>query len=110
MSDNQQHLQQILSMLDEDQAAEIKTIDVRGQTTVTDYMIIASGRSSRHVSAIATHLIEKAKAQHIHCLSATGLENGEWVLVDFGDYIVHLFQPDVRAFYNLEGLWDNHQA
>lgn len=110
MSDTQANLNLILSVLDDNQAIDIKTIDVRGQTTVTDYMIIASGRSSRHVAAIANYLIENAKKQHLICLSVTGLETSEWVLVDFGDYIVHLFQPDIRAFYNLEGLWNNNQA
>lgn len=107
MPDKPEQLKQLLFILDEIQAIDVVTIDVRKQTTVTDYMIIASGRSSRHVIAIAQTVMEKMKAAGTAALGVTGLEGGEWVLVDFGDYIVHIMQADTRQFYNLEGLWQD---
>jgi len=97
----------IVEILDEIQASDITVIDVSQQTSVTDNMIICSGRSSRHVKAIANTLIEKVKANGQRPLGCHGEETGDWILVDLGDSIVHIMQPEVRAHYNLEGLWKN---
>lgn len=110
MPDQSEQLKQLLLFLEDSQASEIVTIDVRKQTNVTDYMIIASGRSSRHVKAIASTLMEKMKAAGNAALGENGSETGDWVLVDFGDFVVHVMQPDARALYNLEGLWQEKDA
>ncbi|KTD09480.1 ribosome silencing factor [Legionella jamestowniensis] len=107
MSEQPLLLKKLLQALDDNQAIDIVTIDVAQQTSVTDYMIICSGRSSRHVKAIAELVIEKMKAEGLMPLSQNGLETGEWVLVDFGDFVLHVMQADIRSFYNLEGLWQN---
>ena len=91
----------IVEILDEIQAADITVIDVSQQTSVTDNMIICSGRSSRHVKAIANTLIEKIKANGQKPLGCHGEETGDWILVDLGDSIVHIMQPEVRAHYKL---------
>jgi ribosome-associated protein len=99
-------LSTLLHALEEMQAIDVKVIDVRKQTTITDYMIIASGRASRHVKAIAQKVMEHMKIADLPQLHCTGLEAGDWVLIDFGDLIVHIMQPESRHFYNLEGLWE----
>lgn len=101
-------LKQIMHTLDDSQAIDIKTINVRDLTSVTDYMIICSGRSSRHVKAIAESVMEKMKAGGTPALGAHGLESGDWALIDFGDFVLHVMLPDSRAFYNLEGLWESN--
>lgn len=101
-------LNKLLNSLDDIQAIDIKVLDVRQQTTVTDYMIIASGRASRHVKAIADKVMEDMKHAGLPPLSSTGLESGDWALIDFGDFIVHVMQAESRRFYNLEGLWEEH--
>lgn len=106
MSDKNSVLQKLLKSLEDMQATDIKVMDVRQQTTITDTMILACGRSSRHVKSIAQKVVEDLKHLGIPSLSCSGLESGEWVLVDFGDYIVHVMQPESRLFYNLEGLWE----
>ncbi|MGQ3890634.1 ribosome silencing factor [Legionella sp. CNM-4043-24] len=105
MPENSEQLKQLLAFLEDSQAIDVVCIDVRGQTTVTDYMIIASGRSSRHVNAIAGNLMEQMKAAGTAAIGENGSETGDWVLVDFGDYVVHIMQPDARSHYNLEELW-----
>jgi ribosome-associated protein len=100
-------LKPLLKSLDEIQAINVSVIDVKDQTSITDYMIICSGRSSRHVRAIADLVAEQMKAADFATLSQTGLENAEWVLLDFGDFVLHIMQADSRAFYNLEGLWQS---
>lgn len=91
--------------LDDDKAENIVTIDLAGKTSVTDHMIIASGRSDRHVGALANHLTQKLKESGIEILATEGLENCDWVLIDAYDMVIHLFRPDVRTFYNLEKMW-----
>lgn len=105
MPDYPKTLEHILFLLDEAQANDIVTIDVRNQTTITDYMVIASGRSSRHVKAIAMQVMEKMKADGTPAINNSGVEFGDWALVDFGDFIIHVMQPESRTFYNLEELW-----
>jgi ribosome-associated protein len=106
MSGQNSKLSKIIHALEEMQAVDIKVIDVRKQTTITDYMIIASGRASRHVKAIAEKVMEQMKTVNFPSLTCTGLEAGDWVLIDFGDFVVHVMQRDSRQFYNLEGLWE----
>jgi len=101
-------LDKLLKILDDNQAIDIQTIDVRNQTAITDYMIVASGRASRHVKAIAEKTMEEMKTAGMPAISSAGLDSGDWVLVDFGDYILHVMQPDSRQFYNIEGLWVDH--
>lgn len=100
-------LAQLLKALEDIQAIDIKTLDVRSQTTITDYMIIVSGRSSRHVKAIAESIMDTMKHAGNPALNASGFESGDWVLVDYGNVIVHIMQADSRQYYNLEGLWEN---
>lgn len=80
-------------------------IDLHGKTSIADYMVIASGRSQRQVGALAEHLIEKLKRTFKSPISAEGRQQCDWVLVDAGDVIVHIFRPEVREFYNLEKMW-----
>lgn len=94
-----------LHALDQLKAADVQVLDVRGQASFTDYMIFASGNSSRHVSAIAASVIEAAKASGQPALGIEGEDVGEWILVDLGDAIVHVMLPDVRRYYELEKLW-----
>jgi ribosome-associated protein len=95
----------ILQSLDDDQAVETVSIPLAGKSTIADYMVIASGRSSRQVSSMASKLAEKVKAQTGQSPKIEGLAAADWVLIDAGDVIVHLFRPEVRSFYNLERMW-----
>lgn len=103
-------LSPLLHALEEIQAIDIKVIDVSHHTSVTDYMVICSGRSSRHVQAIAQSVLESMKTIGIKPVSNPYLGSPDWELLDFGDYIVHIMQPETRAFYNLEGLWQDLNA
>ena len=98
-------LSQIVSSLDDDKADDIVQIDLRGKTTIGDYMVIASGRSSRQVSAISDKLTERLKANCGVLCKTEGKDSGDWVLIDSGDVIVHVFRPEVREFYQLEKMW-----
>lgn len=109
MSEQNPMLQKLLHSLEDIQAVDITVIDVRQQTSITDYMIIASGRASRHVKAIAQKVMDDMKSAGLPALSSTGMELGDWALVDFGDFILHVMQPESRQFYNLEGLWEEHR-
>ena len=95
----------ILSRLEDDKAEDIITIDLSGKSDVADAMIIASGRSQRHVGALADHIARELKDLGFGTVSIEGLPACDWVLIDAGDVIVHLFRPEVRAFYNLERIW-----
>jgi ribosome-associated protein len=95
----------ILQSLDDDQAEEVISIPLAGKSSIADHMVIASGRSSRHVGAIAQKLAERIKhGLHINP-RIEGLPAADWVLIDAGDVVVHLFRPEVRGFYNLERMW-----
>jgi len=98
-------LQRIITSLDDDQAADIVTIDLAGRSSICDAAVIASGRSSRHVMAIADHLARRLKEQGYGTRPVTGATQGDWVLVDAGDVIVHVFRPEVRDYYDLESMW-----
>lgn len=95
----------IETSLDDDKAEQVVRIDLKGKTEIADYMLVASGRSSRHVAAIAEHIVEKLKASGHGRPKIEGLQTCDWVLVDAGDVIVHVFRPEVREFYNLEKMW-----
>ena len=95
----------ILDVLDEHSAQEIIEIDIRGKSSISDYMIIASGRSNRHVGALSDYLIKSLKNTGKKNIGIEGLKSCDWVLIDVGDVIVHLFRPEVRAFYNIEKIW-----
>ena len=97
--------QLILQSLDDDQAQEITSIPLAGKSSIGDYMVIASGRSTRHVAAVAEKLAEKIKKETGRAIKIEGLPAADWVLLDAGDVIVHLFRPEVRSFYNLERMW-----
>lgn len=99
-------LELVKTSLDDDKAIETVVIDLAGKTSFADYMVIASGRSSRQVAAMAVHLQEKLKSEGYKNLAVEGLQQGDWVLLDAGDVIVHVFRPEVREFYNLEKMWD----
>ncbi len=98
-------LKRILTSLDDDKAENIVTIDLQGRSALCDAAVIASGRSSRHVSAMADHLARKLKDNGYGTRPVNGQGQGDWVLVDAGDVIVHLFRPEVRDYYDLEGMW-----
>lgn len=97
--------QAILNKLDEDKAQDIVLIDLRGKSPMSDAMIVASGRSHRHVGALADHLLRLLKDHGLGKAKVEGLPHCDWVLVDGGDVIVHIFRPEVREFYNLEKMW-----
>ena len=98
-------LTRILSSLDDDKAENVVTIDLRGRSSVADFMVIASGRSSRQVAAIAEKLVERLKEETGRSCKVEGKEQGDWVLIDTQDVIVHVFRPEVRDFYQLEKMW-----
>lgn len=103
-------LELAVGALEERKAVAIQVLDVRSLTDITDYMIVASGRSTRQVSAIAEHLIEQAKSHDQRPMGTEGLRHGEWVLVDLCDVVVHLMTPDTREFYQLEKLWGGSET
>ena len=95
----------IVSVLDENKAEEIDAIDLMGQTSIADYMIIASGSSTRQVAALAGKIAEKFAGTPNAVLRTEGLPTADWVVVDCGEIIVHLFRPEVRTFYSIEKMW-----
>lgn len=98
-------LERILKSLDEDKAEDIVQIDLRGKTAIGDYMVIASGRSSRQVASISEKMVDRLKQEYGRLSKVEGKETGDWVLIDTGDVIVHVFRPEVREFYQLEKMW-----
>lgn len=95
----------ILSSLSDDKAEDIVQIDLRGKTEIGDYMVICSGRSTRQVSSISEKLAQKVKDDYGRTAKMEGKDTGDWVLIDTGDVIVHVFRPEVREFYQLEKMW-----
>lgn len=98
-------LETVMTCLDDSKAEEITTIDIQDKSALADYMVIASGRSNRHVSAVADHLLRELKSTGHKSIKVEGLQNADWVLIDIGDIVVHLFRPEVREFYALEKMW-----
>ncbi|WP_370873804.1 ribosome silencing factor [Caulobacter ginsengisoli] len=95
----------IMARLDDDKAQDIVLIDLKGKSPVADSMIIASGRSHRHVGALADHILRALKDAGCGRARVEGLPHCDWVLIDTGDLIIHLFRPEVRSFYNIEKIW-----
>jgi ribosome-associated protein len=94
-----------MNRLDDDKAQDIVLIDLKDKSSVADCMIVASGRSQRHVGALADHILRALKDAGIGKAKVEGMPHCDWVLIDAGDVIVHLFRPEVRSFYNLEKIW-----
>ena len=95
----------ILARLDDDKAQDVVFIDLKGKSSVADGLIVASGRSQRHVGALADHLLRTLKEAGYGKCRVEGMPHADWVLIDAGDVIVHLFRPEVRSFYNIEKIW-----
>jgi ribosome-associated protein len=95
----------VLSRLDNMKAEDTITIDLRAESAIADYMVVTSGRSNRHVGAVAEQVLEDLRGAGLSGLRVEGLPHCDWVLIDAGDVIVHVFRPEVRAFYNLEKMW-----
>ena len=95
----------VLRSLDDDQAVEVTSIPLKGKTAIADHMVIASGRSTRQVASMADKLARRIKEELGRSVKIEGLPTADWVLIDAGDIIVHLFRPEVRSFYNLERMW-----
>ena len=98
-------LKYIIKSLSENKAEDITTIDLRGRTSIGDYMVVASGTSSRLVSSISQKLVDTLKIDHARMSKVEGKDAGDWVLIDTGDVIVHVFRPEVREFYQIEKMW-----
>lgn len=95
----------VLTSLEDDQAVETVSIPLEGKSSIADHMVIASGRSTRQVASMAQKLVERIKGELGRSARIEGLPAADWVLIDAGDVIVHLFRPEVRSFYNLERMW-----
>ena len=98
-------LKEIISNLDDNKALDITSIPLEGKSDIADHLVIATGTSRRHVSSLAQRIVDNLKDYGLKSINAEGLEKGDWVLIDGGDIIVHLFREEVRDFYNLEKLW-----
>ncbi|AHD08247.1 MULTISPECIES: ribosome silencing factor [Phaeobacter] len=98
-------LARVLSSLNDDKAEDVVQIDLRGKTAIGDHMVIASGRSTRQVASMAEKLADRLKQDYGMVCKVEGKDTGDWVLIDTGDIIVHLFRPEVREFYQLEKMW-----
>jgi ribosome-associated protein len=95
----------VLTSLDDDLAQDIVTINLEGKSALADHMVIATGRSQRHIGALADHLLRKLKESGRKNIRTEGQNTGDWVLVDAGDVVVHIFREEVRAFYGIEKMW-----
>ncbi|CUI50279.1 Ribosomal silencing factor RsfS [Cognatishimia activa] len=98
-------LELILNSLENDKAEDIVHVDLRGRSSIGDFMVICSGRSSRQVAAMSEKLVERIKAETGRTSKIEGKDTGDWVLIDTGDVVVHVFRPEVREFYQLEKMW-----
>lgn len=103
--DVEQLLKVVEKSLDDSKAVDVKVIDLRGKTSMADYMVIASGTSSRHVNSVADSAIKDVKDNGVIGIEPEGMELCDWVLLDAGDIIIHIFKPEIREIYNLEGMW-----
>lgn len=100
----------VVSALEDMKGVEVRALDVRGSTPLTDFMVIASGTSDRHVKSLASSVLDKAREAGAETMGVEGEQEGEWVLVDLRDVVVHVMRPQVRDFYNLEKLWNMQNA
>lgn len=98
-------LQAVRASLDDDKALDMAVIPLAGKTSIADYMIVASGTSTRHVGSMADHIVDAVKKLGVPFAAVEGVPHCEWVLIDVGDVVVHLFRPEIREFYALERLW-----
>lgn len=98
-------LKSVIASLDDNKAEDIISIDLAGKTGIADYMVIASGRSQRQVAALTDYVVKNLKERGQKGMVVQGLEQADWVLIDAGDVIVHIFRPEVRSFYNLDKMW-----
>lgn len=103
--DAKETLRLVLAGIDDLKAEDTVTIDLTGKTSIGDFMVVTSGRSSRQVSAIADHVLKGLSKAGVRNVRVEGMRQSDWVLIDAGDVIVHVFRPEVRAFYNLEKMW-----
>ena len=103
-------LRLVLASLDDMKAEDTLTIDLRGQTAIADDMVVTSGRSNRHVGAVADRVLEDLRRAGVPNLRVEGMPHCDWVLIDAGDVIIHVFRPEVRTFYNLEKMWSRGRA
>jgi ribosome-associated protein len=103
-------LRNILASLEDDKAEDVVTISLAGKSEMADFMVICSGRSSRQVAAISEKLVDRLKQEHGVIAKIEGKDAGDWVLIDSGDVIVHVFRPEVREFYQLEKMWQTNPA
>jgi len=103
-------LELVLVSLDDDKAEDVVTIDLSGKSSIADYMVVATGRSTRHVGGMAVHLGEALKAAGLRRVPVEGAARADWILIDGGDVIIHLFRAEVRAFYALEKMWGVEMA
>lgn len=95
----------VLASLEDSKAENIVSIDIQGKSSIADHMVIASGRSHRHVAAVAEHLLTALKDAGFGNARVEGLSSADWVLIDSGDIVIHVFRPEVREFYNIEKMW-----
>lgn len=100
-------LKSVIASLDDNKAEDITSIDLAGKTGIADFMVIASGRSQRQVAALTDYVVKGLKKAGFKDMVVQGLEQADWVLIDAGDVIVHIFRPEVRSFYNLDKMWAN---
>jgi len=98
-------LKTVLARLEDMKAEDSVVIDLTGKSSIGDYMVVTSGRSQRHVNAVADHLVKDIEKSGGPRVRVEGMRQGDWVLIDAGDVIVHVFRPEIRAFYNLEKMW-----
>jgi len=103
--DAEEILRLVLASLDDAKAEDSITIDLHGKTSIGDYMVVTTGRSNRHVGAVSDRVLEVLRHAGVPDLRVEGMPHCDWVLIDAGDVIVHVFRPEVRAFYNLEKMW-----
>jgi ribosome-associated protein len=101
----QETLRIVLASLDDMKAEDTTTIDITGKTSIGDYMVVTSGRSQRHVTSLADRVVKDLHQAKVPGIRVEGMKQGDWVLIDAGDVIIHIFRPDVRGFYNLEKMW-----
>ena len=105
MRDTTETLRIVLERLDEMKAEDIVTIDLTGKTSIADSMVVASGRSSRHVGSVADHVVDELRKSGLKDVRVEGQPHCDWVLIDAGDVIVHVFRPEIRDFYAIEKMW-----